>query len=70
MASRRELVQPYHRKGFWYLIKHVSREFEAYDKRRLVMLSTGMFLNWHHFFVLHALAARPLVGGKLSVPSR
>lgn len=42
MASRRALVQPHRRKGFWYLIKRVPREFEAHDKRGLVMLSTGI----------------------------
>lgn len=35
-------AQPHKRKGFWYLIRRVPREFAAYDDRPLVQVSTGI----------------------------
>ena len=42
MAPRHEDVRPHKRKGFWYLIRRVPREFAAYDDRRIVYLATGI----------------------------
>lgn len=42
MFAPLDAARPHKRKGFWYLIRRVPREFEAFDKRGLVMLSTGI----------------------------
>jgi len=41
--SRRFLDQkPHKRKGYWYLARRVPKEFQAYDKRSVVYLTTGI----------------------------
>jgi integrase len=35
-------ARPHKRKGFWYLIRRVPRQFAAYDDRPLVQVSTGI----------------------------
>ena len=42
MAPRRDDVRPLKRKGFWYLIRRVPREFAAYDRRNFAVVSTGI----------------------------
>jgi hypothetical protein len=35
-------TRPHKRKGFWYLIRRVPREFAAYDDRPRIQISTGI----------------------------
>ena len=42
MVPRHDVVRPHKRKGFWYLIRRVPREFAAYDDREIVYLATGI----------------------------
>lgn len=42
MPTRSAAPRPHKRKGFWYLVRRVPAKFASHDKRRLVMLSTGI----------------------------
>jgi integrase len=42
MVPRHDVVRPHKRKGFWYLIRRVPREFAAYDDREIVYVATGI----------------------------
>src|SRR5262249_38371810 len=42
MVPRHDVVHPHKRKGFWYLIRRVPREFATYDDREIVYVATGI----------------------------
>jgi hypothetical protein len=42
MPATADDARPHKRKGFWYLIRRVPREFAAYDPRPRIQISTGI----------------------------
>jgi integrase len=42
MAPRHESIRPLKRKGFWYLIRRVPRDYAAHDPREFAVVSTGI----------------------------